>query len=168
MTTISEEISPGRESWSLLNWALWYYEQGFCVIPAYPREKRPLVEWKIFQEARPSREEIVDWFKDKTTDDVNIGIVCGEVSGNLVIFDFDDTEVYNRVIAPLEDFIRVTVTGSGKYHLWYRSHVLPKSFKIQEISLEVRSTGNFTIVPPSIHPDGGQYRFIEPDIPVFG
>jgi len=167
MTIDDTELSADQKLRSLLDWALWYYDQGFCVIPAYPKEKRPIVEWKAYQKERPSREQIIEWFKNKTTIDINIGLICGEVSGNLVIFDFDDIKIYYNIDTPLEDFIRVTTTGSGKKHLWYRSNILPKSFKINEIGLEVRSTGNYTIVPPSIHPNGKQYEFVDLNIPVF-
>jgi len=55
---------------------------------------------------RPTRDQIVEWFEEKNLDDINIGIVCGEVSNNLIIFDFDDLDIYEKIDTPFEDFIK--------------------------------------------------------------
>ena len=57
----------------VLNTVLSYYENGLSIIPLRPRSKIPLApslpsilegEWRV------SRDEIVEFFKDKTRDDI--------------------------------------------------------------------------------------------------
>ena len=146
---------------NLLEVALFLHAEKICVIPAQPREKRPSVDWKKYQKKRPRRNELIEWFDNKTLEDTNIGIICGKVSDNLVIFDFDDVITYYALgIDIFERRNMVIETGSGKRHLWVKSKNPVRSFKIPEIKLEVRSDGNFTVIPPSIHPSGNPYVFI--------
>ena len=69
-----------------------YQKWGVSVIPVVYRDKRPLVDWKEYQSRRPDNEEVAEWWDRYWTDsDANIGIVCGRVSDNLVVLDFDST-----------------------------------------------------------------------------
>jgi len=153
---------------TLLDWAVWYYNQGLCVLPVRPRAKAPLVEWKRYQTQRPSRRQVEDWFRGKTVEDCGIGVVCGAVSGGYVVLDFDRLDAYRQALNAdrLEKMMRVIISGSGKRHLPMFSKHVPDSFKIPEIGLEVRSNRNFTVLPPSIHPCGRPYRFVNPQLPV--
>ena len=153
---------------NLLDVALFLHSEGICVVPAHPREKRPSTDWKKYQKKRPTRGQLIEWFDGKTTEDTNIGIICGKISDNLVIFDFDDIVTYNALgIKMFEGKNLIIETGSGKRHLWIKSKKQVKSFKIPEIKLEVRSNGNFTVVPPSIHPSGNPYIFIGGFRPIY-
>jgi len=146
---------------NLLEVALFLHSEGICVVPAHPREKRPSVDWKKYQKKRPTRDKLMEWFDGVTLEETNIGIICGGISNNLVIFDFDDRSAYDELgIKIFENKRLVIETGSGKRHLWVRSKKRVKSFKIPEIKLEIRSDGNFTVIPPSIHPSGNPYKFI--------
>lgn len=67
--------------------AIWYCEHGFGIIPIQPRGKRPL-----------TTNGLNDWFNDPEDarklwtqrPDLNIAIVCGSASNNLVVLDFDE------------------------------------------------------------------------------
>ena len=62
-----------------------YARNGLSIIPVN-REKRPTVpEWKEFQERIASPYEIEEWFSKNR----NVAIVCGEVSANSEVIDFD-------------------------------------------------------------------------------
>ncbi len=96
-----------------------------CVLPAIPAEKRPsLSGWKAFQTARPNETQIKTWFADAP----GLCLVCGAVSGNLEMIDFDaQGEMFGawwekvEVAAPgLFDRLVVEQTPSGGYHVAYR------------------------------------------------
>ncbi len=60
---------------STLDWARYYVEKGFSVIPLKRRSKTPaLKSWKEYQFRLPTDEELQQWFGDGKH---NIGIVTG-------------------------------------------------------------------------------------------
>lgn len=139
-----------------------YRSLGFCIIPAVYGSKRPSVDWKPYQMRKPTCEEIQSWFFNGRPH--NIAIVCGVVSNNLVVLDFDDSTIYERFF-DAEKIERETIvvrTGGGKRHVYLRSPEPVPSFRIPQIKLEVRSDGNIAIAPPSVHPSGGLYEFVNP------
>ncbi|MEM3047078.1 MAG: bifunctional DNA primase/polymerase, partial [Candidatus Bathyarchaeia archaeon] len=144
---------------ALLDYALAYYDQGLCVIPAIYGEKKPAVEWKRYQKERPSREQVVKWFQDQDGKR-NIAIVCGEVSGNLTVIDFDDPSVYPRFFdtAKVEAATPVVKTARG-VQVYLRSGKPVETFKLPELHVEVRGNGSLVIAPPSLHPSGSHYEF---------
>jgi len=77
----SEKMAP-----VLLTVARKYLEQGYSTVPIKKGEKRPVINWDIYQDRLPLDSELCDWF-EKT--DNQIGIVTGRVSGGLFILDFD-------------------------------------------------------------------------------
>src|SRR6266699_2324254 len=71
----------------LLEAALAAQEAGLSVVP--PREdgsKAPIGSWQRSQNERASRAVIENWYSMGLT---VIGVVCGAVSGNLELFEFD-------------------------------------------------------------------------------
>jgi len=140
-----------------------YLRLGFCVIPVPYGEKGPKIIWQPYQERKPTDEELRAWFggKEKT----NIAIVCGGVSGNLVVLDFDDVGVYEKFFDPkkVEKETLVVITGSGKRHVYFRTPEPISSFKIPELKLEIRSEGNIVVTVPSLHPCKKFYQFADPE-----
>src|SRR5687768_15982957 len=66
--------------------ALTFHRAGLCVIPL--RGKHPaLTEWKQYQATRPTEQEIENWHTSGLL--TNIGLVCGAVSNNIIVIDFD-------------------------------------------------------------------------------
>lgn len=60
---------------------------GFSVVP--PREdgsKAPEGRWKCFQSRLPSLEELDAYYGTPRS---GVGIVCGKISGDLEVFEFD-------------------------------------------------------------------------------
>jgi hypothetical protein len=135
-----------------------YRRLGFCVIPAPLGSKHPVLSWMPYQQRLPTEEEIAEWFGREQ----NIAIVCGKVSGNLVVLDFDDVGVYEKFFdsKKIEAGTMVVRTGGGKRHIYMRSSEPVPSFKVPQLRLEVRSDGNVIIAPPSIHPSGQRYEFV--------
>ena len=64
-----------------------YLAAKLCVLPARRDEKRPAIRsWKRYQSVLPTNAELATWFASQSD---ALCIVCGEVSGNLEIIDFD-------------------------------------------------------------------------------
>lgn len=48
---------PCTTTWA----AIYYYLEGYTPLPKDPKEKRPLFNWKDYQEKRPTIEEVLSW-----------------------------------------------------------------------------------------------------------
>ena len=80
---------------SYLEPALAYAARGWSVIPIKhisEKGKEPACKWKKFQTERPTETMLRNWFRRKDLD--GLAVICGDVSGGLVIRDFDDADAY--------------------------------------------------------------------------
>lgn len=171
----------------LLKAAEEYLREGFSVIPVAlirlpdGRSRKPaLVDWKKYQLSPPTLEEVRSWFENpeqfeaiRKGNKIGIAIVTGSVSGNLAVIDFDNREVLSDFLAELyesdsnlyEKFINTWVVETGKgFHYYLRvKDPDPKLFHnrigIRE-GIDIRAEGGFVVAPPSPHPSGKQYRFV--------
>jgi Bifunctional DNA primase/polymerase, N-terminal/AAA domain/SMODS and SLOG-associating 2TM effector domain 1 len=106
----------------------------------------------------------------------NWGMATGEASG-VVAIDVDGMEG-RASLADLEQQgltfpTTLTVTtgrADGGEHRYYRA---PAGVNLRNdqsgkigIHIDVRGTGGYVVIPPSIHPSSKQYRFIDPDVPI--
>jgi len=162
--TIESKWVPDKKPNATLDYAIFYLTYGLSVIPLRHGEKTPLIKWERYQKEPPSIAEARKWFEG--TD--NIAIVCGRVSGNLVVVDFDDVEVYNKFMkqvegdSELKDIIENTwlvQTGKG-YHIYLRvdSDNVVKTGKLG--SADIKGEGGYVVAPPSLHPSGKNYEFV--------
>ncbi len=139
--------------------ALSYLRMGLSILPLRPRDKKPNISsWTEYQARKPTEDEIRRWFSNE---DQNIGIICGKVSGNLVVLDFDNQETIPFVITDMAELTSKTMvvrTGKG-FHIYYRT-VDPLNFKLSNLSIDVKGEGGYVVAPPSIHPSGVQYMMI--------
>jgi hypothetical protein len=100
-----------------------YLSAGLCVLPARRAEKRPAVgRWKRYRTRMPTEVEVRAWFANGPD---ALCILCGAVSGNLEIIDFDaGAELFDawwdRVPADLYERLVVQSTQSGGRHAVYR------------------------------------------------
>lgn len=98
----------------------------------------------------------------------NIGLATGDVSGVWVL-DVDDAEalsVLEKDHGTLPKTWTVE-TGGGKRHYYFRFNeeckALKNTVKMQG-AIDVRATGGYVILPPSIHASGNRYRWlVSPD-----
>lgn len=150
------------------NWVWFYYDQGFSIIPLKEKDKRPnITTWKKYIEERPTKEEIQEWIDNKLFK--NIGVICGGVSDNLVVIDIDDKKIIEEIEINLNKVAMsgswVVETGKG-YHFYCKYDVDPGDLrKDTEISLEYRANGGYVVAPPSIHPSGKKYKFLNVEDP---
>lgn len=161
---IPREVKADRKiELDINDWIWFYYDQGFSIIPLKEKDKRPNINsWKKYIEERPTKEEIQDWIDKKLFK--NIGVICGSVSDNLVVIDIDDKKIIEEIDIKLNKVAMsgswVVETGKG-YHFYCKYEVDPgDTRKDTETSLEYRANGGYVVAPPSIHPSGRKYKFL--------
>lgn len=141
--------------------ALELHDVGLSVIPIRSGTKQPAVNWKRFQEKRPSRSEVERWPQNCQT----LAVVTGAVSGLVVVdCDSDQAELWARRNLPNTP-LKVK-TGKG-VHLYYRHPGCPVSNKariktdIPGLELDLRGDGGYVLAPGSLHPSGSTYEVLE-------
>ena len=140
-----------------LEYANYYHEKGFSVIPLKPRDKTPAIpKWGEYQKRRSTIEERTAWFASGQN---NIGIVTGFVSG-IDVIDFDTKEAMKNHL----DFIQstpVSATGKG-CHAFVQHLDGVRNFQKREDlkGIDLRADGGYVVAPPSFHPNGKQYAFL--------
>lgn len=162
----------------MLKSALHYHNEGLCVIPVKPRQKMPaLPSWDKYKEKCSTKAEMYAWFGNGH--EYNIGIVHGPVSRNYVALDIDHDR---GVLADIEQFFpelcagRIEQSGSGEgYHIPLRLGNLPnfgifsktgsprgnRTWKTPRGDVNIRARACQTVVPPSLHPSGKRYSFLQ-------
>ncbi len=128
--------------------------RGFAPVPIPHKQKSPIIRsWSKYKMTI----ENVD--KDfPVNKDMNVGVLNGKPSGNIIDVDIDHPTALDFVDMFLPEtgmiFGRKSNPGS---HRIYRCDDLPKSQKFKSSDgciIEIRSTGTQTVFPPSTHPSG--------------
>jgi RecA/RadA recombinase len=111
---------------SLADAARAYQSAGLCVLPARMPEKRPAIgSWKDFQTRLPTAVEVDAWFSNPHP---ACCLICGAVSGNLELIDFDCageafaawSALVTKEAPGLVDRLVVETSPSGGWHVVYR------------------------------------------------
>lgn len=142
-----------------------YAENGWLVFPLKPKSKEPITEHG-FKDASCDVGVIRRWWR--THPQANIGVVTGRVS-NLVVVDFDprkggDVHAFMREYGDHFSGLRIgkVATGGAGQHWWFAYPDADfKSRKDVVQGIDVKSDGGYVVAPPSIHPDGGRYVWLE-------
>ena len=157
----------------VLEAALRYLDLGLSVIPIKAMAKTPdLTKWQPYQKRRPTREEVKAWFEEPGQ---NVAVVCGAVSGGLVVLDYDDPRAFRyswpkggpggetleneTLVAETSRGVHVYIHlkgGEGAKSRSWRRHGGAKRF----LPLDFQGEGRYAVAPPSIHPSGKAYRFL--------
>jgi hypothetical protein len=140
--------------------ALYYFDRlGWCIIPIPHGRKKARVKWKRCQTERPDREQVQKWFGNGKL--LNMAVVLGPVSGDLCCRDFDVAESYQvwaESHPELAERLPTVRTAKG-YHVYFRADWNG----IKHLGDgELRGTGGYCMLPPSVHPDGATYEWIIP------
>lgn len=148
----------------MLREALELHQAGLCVVPLLERSKRPaLASWKPYQRRRPESEELVRWF---ARGDRNLAVVCGQVSGrpgqSLAVLDFDRPgfETWAAEHAEIVEDTWLSASGrEGGRHVWL---LVPGGTPGATFGYgEVKAEGGYIVAPPSQHPGGRRYRWLQ-------
>lgn len=151
LVTAADKATPAEAAW-------WYWREGLSVIPC--RGKKPNTAWQKYQQQRAHKPELLAWISDGAFQ--TIGIICGAVSGNLVVMDLDSESAVSRYELMFPNLLNTYAvkSGSGKgMHYYYQCDALPQTTRVAlaggHHGIELRANGCYVIAPPSIHPDSG-------------
>ena len=149
-------------------WAKWYASIGWPVFPCKPRGKQPLTQHGV-SEATTDIRIIDEWWSRWPS--ANIGGACGVAPLNVVVVDEDidhdkgkyGDESMQEIVeqfGPLPDTWTSLTGGGGVHHVFtFRN---PSEFKngvgVRD-GIDVRTTGGYIILPPSIHESGRMYEW---------
>lgn len=162
----------------LEQWVWWYHNNGFSIIPLGKNKgfwgnnedelKRPsLKSWDKYKNTLATKEEIDEWIKNDLFQ--GIAVICGKVSNNLVVIDIDDNTIPNTIGLKFDKIIEsgswVVETGNG-FHIYCRHHSNPGGIKKPiRYKIEYRANNGYVVAPPSMHPNGKQYQFMNIEKP---
>lgn len=149
--------------------ALEYIEHGFQVIPLKAHDKVPATTHGL-RDCTDNPEQVEFWWgfgrHERSRADFNVGIVCGEQSGGLIVIDID-THGANGMQTLHEFELQhgalpetvTAITGTGGKHLFYRSARELHPFANPKLGIDLRAEGSYIVAPPSIHPNGEVYEW---------
>lgn len=175
----NEHPSTGE---TILQTAIALLNAGVSVIPIRTNGKKsPAIEtWKPFQKSLMTEEQAEQNFNKNC----GLAIVCGAVSGNLEVLDFDAPELFEpwKDLVTLEspDLIQKLTqvrTPSGGMHVYFRCNKIDFNKKLamgpgkpnkegrhkKQVLIETRGEGGYVLAPPSpvkCHPSNKPYILI--------
>lgn len=142
-----------------------YFEAGFNIIPLRLGTKIPAVNnWQHYCELKLDEWIFNGWQYSNANG--NIGMPLG-LANKVIALDFDnDIDNLHEEIIKLLEGSPVKKKGAKGFTAFYRYNgESPKKwYKDGKAVVELLSTGNQTVMPPSIHPDTQQpYIWLTPD-----
>lgn len=164
---MSSDGAPGRP----LDAALGYLARGWSVIPLRSTgttedRKRPAVEWKAYQAAAPTEDEVRQWWRDNPW--AGVAVVTGSVS-RLVVLDLDGPRAKALLNARGLTLPRTATVRTGKgYHVYYRyagGDIGCRTRLLSDASgsaVDVRGEGGYVVAPPTQHGSGKRYTWVVP------
>ena len=151
----------GAEQSEIIKMAHKLIDEGISVFPIQPFKKKPVDEWKEFQSRIMSHDEV----KKRFLVGYNIAVVCGKISGNLVVLDFDDMKLYDAWTPKNET--RTVYSGKG-VHVYYRLPYTPETSHFKNrygIPFDIQGEGTYVVAPPSWHMGKSKYYTHETNSP---
>jgi len=147
-----------------------YYALGFTPIPCEPRSKRPACSWAQWEYRRPSWEELEVVWRDaieRFGEDLNIATILGKAH-NLCAVDIDNPAAFKQArqaIGLTEDDLRtwtlLSHKGGALFFHYPKGHQLPAKIENPLWGAELLGDKHLRMLPPSIHPEGTNYRWLK-------
>jgi hypothetical protein len=172
----AEQLAIGREC---LAAALDYLARGWCPVPlCHPHHygngkehcqrcespgKAPVILWTEYQDRRPTRQELEDWWRRWPQS--GVGILLGPVSG-LVGIDVDGPGAEALLAELSGDVLPETLEFSTPRPGRRLLYAIPEGtdpattiFDTAGGGLMLMGRGTMTVMPPSRHANGGTYAW---------
>ncbi len=155
-------------------WAQRYRDQyGFNVIPAKTEEKLPKIAWKKYQDEFPDEETFKSWKYE------NIFLILGKISNNTIEIDVDVPnvkleDIFSDVKAARETLL-IAESSQGKKKIYVKAKDIKEKIDLKVSNeaigtnkkgepiyphAEYRGEAHGSILPPSKHPDGTIYKWL--------
>jgi len=160
-------------------WVWYYYKEGINIVPAYRGEKLPKVNWKKYETEFVSEEVQKKWLLDKKYE--NIFAILGSISNNTAEIDIDVPNIKLEDIfddvGEAKKKLWIAESSMGRKKIYCRGHdikgsdnqvVSDKKYKMPNDKdtlphVEYRGHKHGSILPPSIHYSGAQYKWLNLD-----
>jgi len=149
------------------------HQRGVNIIPLAPQSKKPLAPWSYWTRSPQSWDDVLALFPSEA-EAINIAAVTGAHSaavnddwGYLAVIDCDSAESFKAAQVLIkraiggETLISRTARGG---HIWLRTPWPLKSARWE--GGEIRAYRAYVVAPPSTHPSGVPYRWVNPDAPI--
>lgn len=162
--------------------AMQYLQNQFSIIPLQlDGSKEPVGSWQPYTERYASGYELQTWFADGSC---GFGIVCGSISQNLLVIDFDHNAEQlfeqfwtdaQQLLPSVTDNLVVSATPRPGRQVWMRSasqtagstvlaYTAPTGEPPQpKVAIETRGSGAYVCAPggpAAVHSTGRPYQFI--------
>lgn len=135
-----------------------YIERGWALVPITPGGKTPYTpllpedstgkrSWIPFKLRRATMPEVEAWYDLEPR--LNLGIICGQASGGLIVVDYDLTP------SDLVETVLVRTSRRNHFHAYYHSSQPEQSrnFEYGQILAE----GKIAVAPPSFNAETRRY-----------
>lgn len=141
--------------------ALRLVEHGMAIFPCRPGDKQPATAHGV-KDATTCRDTVARWWWQAP--DFNIGLATGAISGVMVVdVDGPDAEAELRKLEAQHSALPATVesiTARGRhlFFKWPDQDIRNSAGKLAP-GIDIRGTGGYVVVPPSLHPSGRRYAW---------
>lgn len=142
-----------------------YAELGLAPIALPYGQKAADRGWRRWQNVAPSGSELESMFDGSLQ---NVAIIGGRASDGLLVLDAEDEKTFREIGTRLRAngidtwVVQRPPNGSlhdGGAHFYLRTPKAVRSVRLWP-ALEVRAQGQYVLAPPSLHPQGGLYQFV--------
>lgn len=138
-----------------------FLSQKLSIIPVKKGLKEAAIPWKIYQSEQAPPEQVYRWWFG---DGHDLAAVCGSVSENLVVIDFDEPKIYDKVYGKgTEQNTLVVMTSCTTKHLENSKRKRHVYFKLaypvpvrrindnkDEHVIDIQGEGTYVKIPPSL------------------
>jgi archaellum biogenesis ATPase FlaH len=141
----------------MTNYLYNYYLKNlnWSVIPV-GNNKRPLVNWGKYSKEKPTIKEWKKWSKE--VDIKGIAVVTGKIS-RITVIDIDPRNGgSNLIFKNLQN--ACSRTGGGGWHYFFEYDPEISNGTIIAPGIEVKNDGGLITLPPSFHPNGNKYEWV--------
>ena len=138
-----------------------FLSQNLSLIPVKKGLKESAIPWKKYQSERAPPDQVYAWW---FRDGHDLAVVCGAVSDNLVVVDFDDPKLYKKSFGKgTEQSTLVVMTscttkrleeGNRKRHVYFKSSYPIQTRRLHnkkgEHIIDIQGEGTYCKIPPSL------------------
>jgi hypothetical protein len=146
--------------------ALDYAARGFQVFPLKPRSKEPATRRGLY-EATSNTATLRRYFTGAHP--YNIGVRTG-VPSNVFVLDIDGERGFSSLAELVERHgllppTLTSATGKGRHYWFVACRPVPCSVGKIAAGIDIRGDGGYVVAPPSVHPSGAIYRWVNDEPP---
>lgn len=139
------------------------YDRGWSLVPC-KADKRPYVDWTIYQHQRASWETIKGWLAEYH--DPNPAVITGRISG-IIVMDQDGLQgaqsILGAGVVPSTPKVQ-TGRGPGHAHYYFAYPTIPEGARVKSRAgvlpgLDSKADGGYVIAAGAMHQSGNKYQW---------